>query len=270
MDAGTSLARRSRTQHRHELRTLTYVTLDLANGGVVRNLSHVGIGVQAVAALHPQQQVRVRFDLKDPRLRVEVRGEVVWSTSSGQCGIRFLDLSPRTIRQMDEWIFADLLERASLHPGVAGPMFSDPGLRLLADELETDDGLMISAAPLKVIELPMRREEPQVPYDAPSETVAQGFSQLDWLSQPLTGRTLVWTVNALVVFAALMLFVLVFLSVTREAPRWPFAMAAAAVFLVSAMYWGFFQLFGGISFGERLARLTDDDVEREEGNQRFR
>src|SRR4051812_23850872 len=34
MDAGISPARQIRTQHRHELRTLTYLTLDDANSGV--------------------------------------------------------------------------------------------------------------------------------------------------------------------------------------------------------------------------------------------
>jgi len=93
MDAGLS-PRQTRAKHRHELRTLTYVTLDQANGGIVRNLNHEGIGVQAVAAVRPGQSVRVRFELRGPRLRVEARGEVTWATTSGRCGILFLDLSP--------------------------------------------------------------------------------------------------------------------------------------------------------------------------------
>jgi hypothetical protein len=94
MEAGTSPARRARAQHRHELRTLAYVTLDQANGGIVRNLTHSGIGVQVVAAVRPRQQLRVRFELRYPRLQVETRAEVVWATFSGQCGIRFLDMPP--------------------------------------------------------------------------------------------------------------------------------------------------------------------------------
>src|SRR5205823_5404254 len=98
-----------RTHYRHELRTLTYVVLDQANGGIVRNVTRDGIGVQAVAALPLHQQLPVRFELRTPRLRVETRGEVMWSTLSGQCGIRFLDLSPRVSRQLQEWIFGNLL-----------------------------------------------------------------------------------------------------------------------------------------------------------------
>ncbi len=210
MDAGLSPARQARAKHRHELRTLVYVTLDQANGGIVRNLSHEGIGVQAVAAPHPRQQVVVRFELRGPRLRVETRGEVTWSTLSGQCGIRFLDLSARMTRQINEWILGDLLEGSALHADHAGTMFA------AAAVAEEEDGLMVSAAPLKVIELPLR-PDPFQPVYAHDET-ALPSAQLDWLSQPLSGRSLVWTINTLVVVAALLLFGLVFLAVTREPP----------------------------------------------------
>ena len=282
MDAGLSAARKARTQHRHELRTLTYVTLDQANGGIVRNLSDEGIGVQVVAAVRPRQQLSVRFELRDPRLRVEAQGEVVWATSSGQCGIQFLGLSPRTIRLINEWIFGDLLEGASLHSDPKWFMFSEASVvRSKPDGVsgetsggEEDDGLMISAAPLKVIELPAPREKPEPALDRASETVANDSSELDWLSQPLSGRGLAWTVNTLVVAAALLLFVLVFLSVTREAPRWPLAMTGGAALFVAGMYWGFFQLFGGGSLGERLARMSgsndEDEEEEEERDSRFR
>ena len=97
-------------------------------------------------------------------------------------------------------------------------------------------------------------------------------TELDWLSQPLSGRGLAWTVNMLVVLAALLLFAVVFLSVTREAPRWPFAMASGATVLVAALYCGFFKAFGGGSPGARLARLRELDREEEEESRgpRFR
>ena len=262
MDAELSAARQARAQYRHDLRTLTYVTLDQANGGIVRNLTHDGIGVQAVVAIRPRQQMRVRFELRYPRVRVETRGEVVWSTFSGQCGIRFLDVQPRVTRQIDEWIFGSLLEGANLHPERAGPIFAEAAIE--------DDGLLLSAAPRKIIELPLTPESPAASKseeDAPRETYRT--TELDWLSQPLSGRSLAWTVNTLAVFAAAMLFVLVFLSVTRETPRWPWAMAAGAVMMVIALYWGFFRMFGGLSLGERLARMAADE-EDEEVDARFR
>jgi hypothetical protein len=266
MQAGLSPPRTERAKHRHELRTLTYVTLDQANGGIVRNLSHEGIAVQAVAALRPQQQLRVRFELRYPRLRVEARGEVAWATLSGQCGIRFLDLSPRLIRQIDEWIFGNLLEGASLHAEKSGSIFAEASLSAVEE-----DGLVVSPAPLKVIALPMRAQAWQPAPVGIGVTELAAPAPLDWLSQPLSGRSLIWTINTLVVVAALLLFVMVFLSVTREPPKWPLTMAAGAVVFVTGLYWGFFAMFGGLSPGQRLARLVGSDTEDEAANgPRFR
>lgn len=275
MDAGTSTARQTRSQYRHELRTLTYVTLDQANGGIVRNLTHGGVGVQAVGALRPQQQLRLRFELRSPRLQVETRGEVMWSTSYGQCGIRFLDLSPRTSRQIQEWIFGNLLEGISLHADRA--MFAEPALRLPRPSLTSglgnpcaegeDDGLIVSSSPLRVIELP-HSPEPALRSFA-YDTAEDDSVPLDWLTEPLSASGLTWTINALVVVASLLLFALVFLSVTHEAPPWP--VFIAGVFFVPAMYWGFFQMFGGSSLGARLARLASDaDDDDEPAAARFR
>jgi PilZ domain len=274
MQAGPCPPPLGRTRHRHELRLLSYVTLDQANGGIIRNLTHDGIGVQAVAAIRPRQQVRVRFELRYPRLRVETRGEVVWSTFSGQCGIRFLDLSPRTARQIDEWIFGDLLSGLAVpwqgaQSGAGAAASSASARRFTAEaadrssgtatgvveRAEEEAGLMVSPAPLNVIELPM--QESAAEPDAISATPrTMPEPALDWLSQPLSSRGLAWTVNTMIVVAALLLFALVFLSVTREAPKWPFPVATGAAIVVGGMYWAFFRMFGGASFGARLARMA--------------
>ena len=280
MDAGLSPARQARAFHRHELRTLTYVTIDQGNGGIVRNLNRGGIGVQMVAAVRPRQQLRVRFVLPYSKLRVEARGEVTWATFSGQCGIRFLDLSPRMRRQIDEWIFGNLLEgadpvadRRSLFNGSAigtapsrplelrpgGFSFEPPSQNEAESSLEEDDGLAVSAARLKIIELPLH---PEAIVD--TDVRAAGVRQLDWLSQPLSNNGLVWTVNSLVIVASLLLFSLVFLVVTGEIPKWPLAMTAGATIFVAGFYWGFFKLFGGTSPGERLLKLAGYDQESEE------
>jgi len=281
MDAGLSPARQARAQHRHELRTLAYVTLDQANGGIVRNLTHQGISAQVIAAVRPRQQLRVRFELKYPKLRVETHGEVVWATFSGQCGIRFLDLPATMKRQINEWIFGDLLEGISLHADATAPMFApvpeadveETALREIssAADAEQDAGLMLSATPLKVIELPMRREPPQPAIAHHSiPAVAPQTVQLDWLSQPLSGRSLAWTVNILMIIAALLLFALVFLAVTREAPQWPLAMAGGGAVCVAGLYWAFFRVFAGGSLGARLARLAGNYEDETDQSARFR
>ena len=277
MDAGLSPARQTRAQHRHELHTLIYLTLDDTNGGVVRNLTHGGIGVQVVAGVRPQQRLRVRFELRYPRLRVETHGEVVWATFSGQCGIRFLDLSPQQRRQINEWIFGDMLEAISLHADPEESMFAPMPVSQKplgsrgngAAGTVVDDGLMVSATPVKVIALPARREVSSV--SSGVEMPKEARTDLDWLSQPLSGRGLAWTVHALVVFAGILLFGLVFLAITGEAPRWPIPIVGGATFVIAGLYWIFFQIFGGTSLGTRLARLAGyGQEEEEESGPRFR
>lgn len=275
MDAGISLTRQTRTHYRHELHTLTYVTLDQANGGIVRNLTGQGIGVQAVAAPRPQQQVRLRFELRRPRVRIETRGEVMWSTSSGQCGIRFIDLPSAIIRQINEWVFADLLEGASLHLEKFGPILIEPEVRaelrsdLLSGALR-DDGLLISPAPVKTIALPVREDPVTVLMNEATLNLEEQASAWDWLSQPLSGRRLAWAVNGLVILAGSLLFTLVFLAVTHEAPPWPLLTAVLGACTVGGMYSGFFRIFGGSSLGARLARLAASDEENDKEEARFR
>ncbi len=301
MQAGPSPAREARHRHRLGVRTLTYVTLDQGNGGILLNVTRQGIAVQTVAATRSGQQVQVRFDLLAPRVRVRARGEIIWATASGRCGIRFLDLSTQTAHQLDEWTFAKLLEGASplSHPEdsvLAAPRVKpwqskdsavvrrddseDEALDQEADSLEfdestraSDDNLIISPRAVQAIDLPISSGQAQSPdaldaavvrahYDPDSEAAGR----LDWLSQPLSGRKLAWTLNGLVVIAAWLLFILVVLFVLRDVPKWPVAMISGAAIVVAALYWGFFQIFAGASLGSKLAQLAqtqphDDELE---------
>jgi len=274
MEVVTSLARQARAHHRHDLRTLTYVVLDEANGGIIRNLNHQGVAVQAVAALRLHQMVRLRFELRSPRVRVEARGEVLWSNSSGQCGVRFLDLSPRMVRQINEWIFGNLLEFIPQHSARGGSMLWN--VTSISGSTEESDGLIVSPVPRKVIQLePQALPLESLPEeDEASSPVAADPLELDWLSRPLSGRSLAWTVDSLVIVASLLMFGLVFLSVTHELPRWPLSLEAGlgAAILVTALYWGFSIAFGGASLGARLARLSGGDQENEDAEDadRFR
>ena len=264
MEAVSTPLRSARVHYRHELRALTYVTFDEANGGIIRNLTHNGAAIQAVAALQPNQIIRLRFELRHPRLRVEAQSEIMWANPAGQCGVRFLDVSPRMARQINEWILANLLESIPQHAGQNGSIFA-PVLPI-AEAAAEDDGLLVSPTSRKVISL-----RPQTLPRLPSATYlaaerSDPSLQLDWLSQPLSGRSLAWTVDSLIVVAAILIFSLVFLSITHELPKWPrnVEVAFGAAVFVAALYWGFFHLVAGASMGSRLARLTGHELEEDE------
>jgi hypothetical protein len=276
-------ARPARTHYRHELRTLTYVTLDEANGGIIRNLNHEGVAVQAVAPLHQQQRVRLRFELRFPRLRMEASGQVSWASTSGQCGIRFVDLPRSASHQINEWIFSNLLDAVAREAAHPRSIFGASVVSIVPEEKATEenDGLTLSAPPRPPIRLEpsfTRRDEapvlPQHREEDLADPAYQPHAQQSWLSRPISGRTLVWLVDSLVVIAALLLFALIFLSIAHELPRWPLTVAAAssaAVFVVAA-YWTVFAVFGGSSLGARLAQAASnlEEKEEKEGAGRFR
>ncbi|MGA8216511.1 MAG: PilZ domain-containing protein, partial [Candidatus Sulfotelmatobacter sp.] len=293
MQAVSFPSRQARMHYRHELRALTYVTLDEANGGIIRNLNHDGVAVQAVAALRPHQRVRLRFELRFPRLRVETYGQVSWATASGQCGIRFVDLPPRTSRQIDEWIFSNLLDavaRDASHPRpiFGAPLVSTAREENVRDEIvpeenapEEDDGLTLSPSPRPAIRLEpgfARRDAIPAPHQHIEEDLTDPaddpYAHLNWLSQPLSGRTLAWLVDSLIVIAGVLLFALIFLSIAHELPPWPLTLgtASAAVVFVAAAYWTVFAVFGGPSLGARLAQATSNlqEEKQSEAANRFR
>lgn len=264
MQAGISTARNTRAEHRHDLRTLTYLTVNHVNAGVIRNLNQSGVGAQLVTPLHPGEQVRLRFELRNPKLRVDILGEAVWASSVGQCGIRFLDLPRTTRQQLNSWIFGDLLESISLHAVQSGSvsssqLFSPPSI-VEADSAESLrraeelDGLMVSGHPAMVIQLPLRPAPVQAALTTAVLPTARETVSLDWLSQPLSPPAIARLIDFLAVLAAFLLFAFIFLSITRDAPPWPFTMAAAGAGAVAIVYWGFFWVFGGQSLGTRLAR----------------
>jgi hypothetical protein len=275
MQSASFPARQARTGYRHPVWSLTYVTLDGANGGIVRNLSHEGIAVQAVAALRQEQRVRLRFELRSPRVRVEARGEVTWANSARQCGIRFVDLPGRTRQQIDEWVFSNLLDLLSREETDPRTMFRPSSI---SSASSGDDGLILSSSSRPAIRLasfsdmadhttvlPHRVEEPGDPDPR--------WSEINWLSRPLSVRTLAWMVDGLVPVAGLLLFTLIFLAIAHEVPQWPLTVGGvlAGSISVLATYYALFAIFGGPSLGTRLARNTQAVVcEAEDNADRFR
>jgi hypothetical protein len=244
------------------------------------------VAVQAVGALRPQQRVRLRFELRFPRLRVEASGQVSWASASGRCGIRFVELPANTRHQIDEWIFSNLLDAIARDAAHPRSMFGASVVSIARGESvreenvrEENDGLTVSAAARPAIRLDAGTA---MLHDAPAlhefseeeltDPAADPYAQLNWLSRPLSGRTLSWLVDSLVVTTGLLLFTLIFLSIAHELPPWPLALgtAFAAGGFVAAAYWGVFAVFGGLSLGVRLAQAASSEEEESEEAVRIR
>src|SRR5690348_7017725 len=117
MASSTAMAARHprrRSLPRYTLRSLAYVKLDHANGGIIRDISERGVALQAVTPLSPGAVLMLRLDLLSPRVRIEVPGHVAWSDETGQAGVCFSGLTPRQARALREWILIQILSAAAI------------------------------------------------------------------------------------------------------------------------------------------------------------
>jgi PilZ domain-containing protein len=235
-----------RIYYRHPINSLVYVHLDEGNGGIVRNLSQGGVAIQAVGPLQVRQNVRMRFDLMNPRTRIDVRAEVAWANSEGQAGLRFLEVPPHVKSQLNDWIFATLLRGIEQ----ASPILTRP---------EESDDLILSPLGIPTIRLPRTDVRPPGP-EEPTETVS-----LAWWPWPVSARVLAGLMDGLVLFSAVLIFFCVFLSFVHALPPWPVALGllfgVGAFF--TAVYLCIFGIMGRGTAGVLLAKLAMRDPEAE-------
>jgi hypothetical protein len=235
-----------RIYYRHPINSLVYVSLDEGNGGIIRNLSQGGIAIQAVGPLEVKQSVRMRFDLMNPRARIDARAEVAWASSSGQAGLRFLEMPPQVRSQLSDWIFATLLRGIEQ----ASPVLRRPD--------ESDD-LVLSPLGLPAIRLPRTDVRPQVSVE-PDDAVS-----IAWWPWPVSARTLAGLMDGLVLFSAVLIFFCIFLSFVHALPPWPVALGLlfGVGGFFTALYWYLFGVMGRGTAGVLLAKLAMRDSEAE-------
>ncbi|HEY1658147.1 MAG TPA: PilZ domain-containing protein [Candidatus Sulfotelmatobacter sp.] len=265
-------ARQARAYHRHELRSLTQVTLD-GNTGIVRNLSSTGLGVQAILPVQPQQRVHLRITFRSPRLNVDAHGQVVWTDSSNFCGIAFVDLPARVSRQIDEWIFSNLIDLAQRQSD-NGLLNFGPSAHSVSGEEDVGDhdGLTLSSTAREPIRLETNLAGTQAQPARRNPLGTESAAPLNWLSRPLSPRSVAWAVDSLLVLVALLLFILIFLSIAHELPSWPLttgSVLTVGIFIL-LVYRGLFGMFGGGTLGDRLTRSTSPQKDEVDEAMRFR
>jgi hypothetical protein len=243
----TEASSTKRVHYRHQVQSLVYVNLDEGNGGIIRNLSQDGIAIQAVGALHPGQLLRIRFDLLNPKTRLDLQAEVAWASPSGQAGLRFVDPPPQAVRQLNDWIFINLL-RSMEH---ASPVFQGAA---------EEDELILSGSGRTAIRLPRRLPRAPAIDPVPTHTL-----RLSWWPRPVSLHQLARFMDGLVVFSAILTFFCVFLAVAHTLPSWPVALGVVGGVsgFFTALYWSFCAVLGCGTAGVQLARMAMGDCEAE-------
>src|SRR5579863_4824963 len=234
---------RRRRYPRQTLRSLAYVKLDQANGGIIRDLTESGMAIQAVGRLQPGQELALRFDLISPKVRVDARGRVAWADVGGQAGIEFMGVTPRVRRALRDWLLIQMLSSAAASG--RDTMFSSA-------EME----LTFSAPPQAAIVVDPVAESPRV----------------EWGLFSLSAHSFSIFVDAVVLVCAVLVFAIGSIAVMGGVPEWPLGVAAlltATTIFVAVYLTLFSDWLCGATPGRRLAGMASEPA-REEGVQRFR
>ncbi|HEY7098164.1 MAG TPA: PilZ domain-containing protein [Terriglobales bacterium] len=252
---------RQRRHFRQKIQNLAYINLDHANGGIIRNVSESGIAVQVVSPVEENQQVHLRFELLNPRTRVEASGRVAWTDSSGQAGLEFVVVGQRSRRQLREWLFTQLLGTAA-QLGAEAIFVHRNG--------QPPAELVFSGPPRPPVQV-VQEQESDV---GQSIEASQDATWYPFADSP---RTLARVVDILVVAAAVLLFCVVSLAMTQVFPAWwlGFTLILATSCIFALVYRLLFISCVGITPGSYLVHLTgalfpNDNKAEPEDAPRFR
>ena len=115
------------TERRKKLRncprSLVYVELESANGGMMRDLSEEGFALRAMMPLRAGEKTQFAFSL-DEVTRISGEGRIVWIKEDGRvAGIEFCGIPRNAREQIREWLAGggQPTARGHKHPAIAVP-----------------------------------------------------------------------------------------------------------------------------------------------------
>lgn len=96
--------------HRHSLEIPVTLSCNAKTQleAVVTNLSQGGLGIQTKSPL-PASPIRLSFSLPESGLSIKALGKVAWTDKQGNVGIRFVQISRRTKRDLQLWLEREYL-----------------------------------------------------------------------------------------------------------------------------------------------------------------
>jgi hypothetical protein len=84
--------------------------LDL--NGIV-DISEDGVAIQCNSPLQANRQFDLCLDLAESSGPIQTTAQVIWSDSSGRCGLRFSALSNVSLVRLREWLFLNAMAGAA-------------------------------------------------------------------------------------------------------------------------------------------------------------
>ncbi len=108
-----------RRSTRQKLEALVYLQFGIAQlPGLILDLSHHGLSLQAPEPLPAIQKVPLRFVLPGTSQMVEGEGEVIWADDEGRAGMLFSHLTAASRKYLKAWLVKHSAEQATgrTHP----------------------------------------------------------------------------------------------------------------------------------------------------------
>lgn len=218
------------------------------------------MAIHAVAPLRPEEAVNVVFELLSPRVRVNVKGRVAWSDSSGQAGIQFYDFIPNSRRALRDWLFFQIFATAAASG--QSPIFAPASPNREGEGNQTRTPTFSAASPATIA----FGVDAQAAHDLDLPRVRWGL-----FSVPANRFSLY--VDTLIVLCAILLFSITSIAIMGGLPAWPLATAlfVTASTIFAAVYQLLFSdLVCGATPGKRLAGLAVPASIQEDQTHRFR
>lgn len=244
---------RRRRHARHKLPVRVCVALDQDNDGLIRDLSEYGLALQAVAVLRIHQHIRLRFQLVNPRTRVEAVGQVVWTNGSGAAGIQFTQIGKRTQQQLKDWLLMNVLATASY-------VSSGSGILQAPQASEHNTHLTFSQSCRPAIQL---HASPNAGHQQNVKQVCHEGSpapllEFSWRPALVTVTKFSRIIDLSILLLSALLFVIVFLAIIPQTPSRleSLGLGLVAVVPLSALYWVMFVVYGSGTPGSRWAGIA--------------
>jgi len=119
---------RERRSVRHKVHTPAYASLQQTSTETVLDLCEIldiserGALLQTPVGWQLGTALDLMLDFSETQTKVRTKGEVVWSDAGGRVGVRFPELTADARRQLQEWLFLNVMVAAANHEvGIAPP-----------------------------------------------------------------------------------------------------------------------------------------------------
>jgi GAF domain-containing protein len=89
---------------RHKLQGPAFASFDGVTGGMILDLSEVGLSMQTELPPEASSRVDLNLYLPDPATHLETTGYIAWVDALGRAGVRFSELPEDSRQRLEQWL----------------------------------------------------------------------------------------------------------------------------------------------------------------------